>query len=247
MDAMIFAAGLGTRLAPLTDRMPKALVPVGGVPMLERVARRLIAAGADRLIINTHHFAEQIVAFVSERSGFGVEVRFSPEPEAPLETGGGLRRAATLFRRDAPAMLHNADVWTDAPLEHMYRAHLARRPLATLAVMDRPASRYLYFDDIGLCGRLDTRSAEETWARPPEGGVSRLAFCGIHVIEPALLDRPALHRDGAFSVIDVYLRLAAEGHALVPYSLDGWSWMDIGSPGRLAEAERFFASAAGGM
>src|SRR5690606_3788145 len=109
-------AGLGTRLAPLTDRMPKALVPVGGVPMLERVARGLVAAGADRLVINTHRFPEQIEAFVASRDGFGVEVVFSPEPEQPLETGGGLGKASSLFRRDAPAFLHNCDVLTALPL-----------------------------------------------------------------------------------------------------------------------------------
>src|SRR5919109_2511750 len=107
MDAMIFAAGRGTRLQPLTHELPKALIEIGGVPMLERVARRLVAAGADRLVINTHPFPEQIVEFVREREGFGVEVHFSHEPDEPLETGGGLRQAAPLFRRDAPFLLHN--------------------------------------------------------------------------------------------------------------------------------------------
>lgn len=241
MDAMLFAAGLGTRLAPITDTLPKALVPLAGVPMLERVAERVIAAGADRLIINVHHFAADVKRFAVERGGFGVEVVFSEEPGAPLETGGGLRRAAPLFRRDAPAILHNTDIWTTFPLGAMYASHLAARPLATLAVQDRRASRYLYFDDLGLVGRANARSGAEEWARPAEGEVRRLAFCGVHVIEPALLDTAPLRREGAFSIIDAYLELAAAGHHILPFAADGWDWADIGTLERLAAAEALVA------
>jgi NDP-sugar pyrophosphorylase family protein len=236
---MLFAAGLGTRLAPLTDRLPKALVPVAGVAMLERVARALVFAGADRLIINTHRFADQIQAFVAEHANFGVEVCYSAEPVQPLETGGGLRHARHLFRGASPAFLHNTDVLTDFPLANLYAGHMARRPLATLAVNERAASRYLYFDDLGLCGRVDTRSGEERRVRPVIGELRRLAFCGIHVVEPTLPEM--LEGDGAFSIIDAYLGLAAAGHRIEPYAMDDWLWLDIGSPQRLAAAERILA------
>src|SRR5918996_6608154 len=151
MDAMILAAGLGTRLRPLTDLTPKPLIPVAGVPLLEHVARRLIAAGADRLIINTSHLGEQIARFVDERDGFGVDVHISHEPDGPLDTGGGFLRAAPYFRRDAPFYLHNGDVLSEIPLEAMMVAHTASNAMATLAVLPPAPERYLLFDDEGLC------------------------------------------------------------------------------------------------
>ncbi|HWV56286.1 MAG TPA: sugar phosphate nucleotidyltransferase [Longimicrobiales bacterium] len=238
---MLFAAGLGTRLAPLTNDMPKALIPLGGVPMLQRVAERVIAAGADRIIINVHHFAEQIERFVERCDGFGVEVKFSFEPGAPLETGGGLRHAGVHFRRNGPAILHNVDVWTTFPLEELLARHMESRPLATLAVNHRSASRYLHFDDYGLLGRVDTRTGDERLVREPVGEVFRLAFCGVHVIEPALLDSPAIQRPGAFSIIEAYLELAAVGARILPVVIDEWEWVDIGTPARLAAAERLLA------
>jgi NDP-sugar pyrophosphorylase family protein len=234
---MLLAAGLGTRLRPLTDHTPKALIEVGGVPILERVARRLIAAGADRLVVNLHHLGERIREFVLSRDGFGVEVRFSEEPERPLETGGGLLRAAPLLRRDAPFFLHNADVLSDLPLEAMYRAHLERAPLATLAVMERESSRQLLFDDLGLLGRTDERKGLRLEARPPAGEVRPLAFGGVHVISPAFLDR--LTERGAFSILDPYLRLAAGGERILPFRIDGSRWSDIGRPEQLEEARRW--------
>lgn len=234
---MLLAAGLGTRLRPLTDRMPKALVEVGGVPILERVARRLIEAGADRLVINVHHFRDQIRRFVEERGGFGVEVAFSEEVDAPLETGGGVLRAAPLFRGDAPFFLHNADILTDLPLREMYAAHQAAAPLATLAVMERPTSRYLLFDDEGLLGRADERKGIRIEVRHPVGAVRRLAFAGVHVVSP---DLPALLTErGAFSILDPYLRLAGEGMRILPFRSDGAYWSDIGKPEELEAARRW--------
>ena len=149
MDGMILAAGLGTRLRPITDRIPKALVEVEGTPMLERVAHRLIHAGVDRLVINVHHHADKVRRFVRDE-GFGVDMRISEEPDAALETGGGLLHAREHFRRDAPFFLHNVDVVSEIPLGDMYAAHMERAPLATLAVSDRESSRGLRFDDQGL-------------------------------------------------------------------------------------------------
>jgi NDP-sugar pyrophosphorylase family protein len=233
---MILAAGLGTRLRPLTDTTPKALVTVGGVTMLERIARRLIAAGVDRLIVNVHHHADQVARFIDERHGFGIDVRISPEEGAPLETGGGVLHARPHFRQDAPFFLHNVDVITDAPLEAMYRAHLDTGALATLAVSDRPSNRLLAFDDRGLRGRVAARSGDGDWAREAVGETVPKAFAGIHVISPEFFD--ALDEDGAFSIIPPYLRLAAEGRTILPYHIGDALWLEVGDPQRLERARR---------
>jgi len=244
VDAVLFAAGLGTRLRPLTDRTPKALVEVGGVPMLERVALRVIAAGADRLVVNVHHHAAQIERYVEERGGWGVEVRISREEAEPLETGGGLLRAAPLLRRDAPFIVHNADIVTDLPLGEMYAAHAESGALATLAVMDRPTSRKLLFDDRGLLGRIDERQGLDLRTRPAEGEVRALAFGGVHVISPRFPD--LLAERGVFSILDPYLRLAGEGERILPFRVDGALWMDIGRPEQLEAANRRLAGGAAG-
>jgi NDP-sugar pyrophosphorylase family protein len=236
---MLLAAGLGTRLRPLTDHTPKALVEVGGVPILERVVRRLLEAGVDRLVINLHHLGGQIRDYAAARDGWGIEVLFSDEEDALLETGGGLRRAAPLLRGDAPFFLHNADILTDLPLRDLYEAHLRAdpAPLATLAVMERETSRHLLFDDAGLLGRTDTGKGLRLEARAAVGEVRKLAFAGVHVISPALLDR--MTETGAFSILDPYLRLVGEGARVAPFRIDAHRWTDIGKPEQLAEAARW--------
>ena len=239
---MLLAAGLGTRLRPLTDRLPKALIEVGGVAILERVARTLIAAGADRLVINVHHFADLIREYVAARDGFGVETLVSVEEAEPLETGGGLLLAAPLLRRNAPFFLHNADILTDLPLRAMYAAHLESDGLATLAVMQRPTTRYLLFDDLGLLGRADERKGLRLEARPSSGEIHPLAFAGVHVISPNIFDH--LTERGAFSILDPYLRLVGEGMRIAPFRIDGHYWTDVGKPEELEEARRVAATAA---
>lgn len=234
MQGMIFAAGLGTRLRPLTDRGPKALVEVGGIPMLERVARRLVDAGVERIVVNVHPFADRIERFVEERNGFGVEVAISREPARPLETGGGLRAAAPLLAPDLPIVLHNVDVLTDLALAPMMQAHLAHAPLATLAVMERPSTRGLLFDARGLLGRVDDERDLELRVREAEGEVTRLAFAGVHVVERRLVER--IEEVGAFSILEPYLRLAREGEVLRPHRVDGCTWLDIGRPEHLEAA-----------
>lgn len=235
MDAFILAAGLGTRLRPLTDHTPKALIDVGGAPMLARVARRLVAAGADRLVINTSHLAEKIERWVAEH-GVGAEAVFSREPGAPLETGGGLLRAAPLFRRAAPFFVHNADILTTLPLRALHDANVEAGALATLAVMDRPTSRYLLFDERGLMGRTDEKKGIEIRVREPVGNVRKLAFGGVHVISPRIFD--LFTETGAFSILDPYLRLAGEGETILPFRVDDALWLDIGRPEQLEEARR---------
>ena len=236
MDALIFAAGHGTRLKPLTDAMPKALVEVGGVPMLERTALRLIDAGADRLIINTHAFAEQIDAFVKARDGFGVDVRISHEADLLLETGGGLLAARPHFREGAPFFIHNADVYTDLDLDALRLAHEDANALVTLATMERPSTRGLLFDDRGLVGRANDEADGEVLVRDAVGEVTRLAFACVHVCGSDLFEEIA--ETGRFGIFEPYLRLAAEGWALLPSRVDGCTWVDIGRPEQLDEAQR---------
>ena len=241
MQALVFAAGLGTRLRPLTDRTPKALVDVGDVPMLERVIRRLIDVGVDRVVINVHPFADRIERFVRERDGFGVEVVLSHETERPLETGGGLVHARSLLRPADPLILHNADVLTDLPLAAMTEAHARHAPLATLAVMERPTQRFLLFDDVGLLGRVDETKELEVRVRAARGPVTKLAFAGVHVVSPDLPAR--ITERGAFSILEPYLRLAGEGAPIRPFRVDGSLWIDIGRPAHLKEARRLVREA----
>jgi NDP-sugar pyrophosphorylase family protein len=239
MDAMILAAGLGTRLRPLTDTVPKALIEVGGVTLLSRTVDRLAAAGANRIIVNVHHHAGQIEEFLDRlaaRRSTPLELVVSREEDVPLETGGGLLHAAGLFRRDVPFFLHNVDVIADFDLSAMYQDHLGSGALATLAVGQRGASRYLLFDDEGLCGRLDVRTGREDWARAPRGSTTRAGFTGVHSISPAIFDE--LEENGAFSIVDAYLRLAAAGHWIRPHDVTDALWIEVGTPERLEAARR---------
>jgi N-acetyl-alpha-D-muramate 1-phosphate uridylyltransferase len=242
MEAMILAAGLGTRLRPVTDTVPKALVPVAGVPMLERVARTLVGAGATHLVINVHHHADQIEAFVEERKGFGVPHSISREPgETPLETGGGLLYAREHFRSGEPFFLHNVDVISDMDLAGMYREHAARRPLVTLAVNERETSRPLLFDRRGLYGWADRRPGREAEqrVREPDGASREWGFAGAHVIDPAIFG--LLTESGKFSIIPPYLRLAGAGYEIRPFDVSRATWLEIGSVERLEEARRILS------
>lgn len=245
MEAMILAAGAGTRLRPLTDRRPKALIEVRGRPLLAQVLERLVAAGASRIIINTHHHEEQIAAFLKGHAHPGVEVAFSPEPDGPYGTGGGLLAAAPLFREGGPFLLHNVDVLSAIPLHELLAEHGAARTgpsgpvVASLAVQDRSAHRRLLFDDVGLLGWENRQGDGMVLAshrvREPVGDVTRRAFTGIHVVEPVMLE--LCRRTGTFSIIDWYLDLAEQGHAILPIDVSAHEWLDVGTPARLAEAE----------
>jgi NDP-sugar pyrophosphorylase family protein len=233
---MILAAGYGTRLRPLTDRIPKPLVDVAGRTVLEQVAERLIAAGADRIIVNIHHLADQIEDFARDRWSLDAELVLSREPDRALGTGGGLRHASGLFRKDAPFFLHVGDVISEVDLSRMYAAHLEREAWVTLAVHERDASRCLLFDTDGLIGR-DNR--KEGWARTirePVGAMKRWSFAGIHVLSPEVLER--LPDEPLFDIIDAYLQLADEGRRLIAHDVTGARWLEIGSPERLAVARR---------
>jgi len=223
---MILAAGLGTRLQPITKTKPKALVEVQGVPLLEHVMRQLLKHGVTEAIINVHHFPEQIEAFVKQKNGFGIRVEFSRETTL-LDTGGGLKHAAWFFDDDQPFLLHNVDIISDIDLRAMVREHRRAGALATLAVKKRQTNRYFVFDERDvLCGWKSLREKQEIAVGTAVGKTGDLAFCGIHVISPAIF--PLLTEAGRFSIVDAYLRLAAAGEKIAAFRVDDCEWRDVG-------------------
>jgi NDP-sugar pyrophosphorylase family protein len=230
---MIFAAGRGTRLGALGESCPKALIEIAGQTMLERTVRSVAGAGADRIVVNVHHHADAIEHFIASHD-LGVEIRVSREIERPLETGGGLLHARDLFRHGGPLLLHNVDVICEADLAQLCATLERTGALAVLAVQPRETQRYLLFDDAGLFGREDRRTGARTESRAPRGAVRALAFAGIHACAPGLLDR--ITERGVFPIVDVYLRLAGEGHSIQPWLVPEGAWMEIGNPERLADA-----------
>ncbi len=241
MEAMILAAGLGTRLAPLTDALPKALVVVRGRPLLAHVMERLVAAGATRLIVNTSRHGDQIAKYLSERTPPGVEILISPEPDGPYDTGGGFLAAARLFKREGPILLHAVDVLSKIPLEALLAEHRDARGrvgngvVATVAVQTRPSSRRLLFDDQGLMGWEDLGVGDARRVREPVGAVRNFAFSGVHVVEPEILD--LCERTGVFPIRDLYLDLAEMGYRILSADVSAHPWQDVGTPERLREAE----------
>jgi NDP-sugar pyrophosphorylase family protein len=215
---MVLAAGLGTRLRPLTDSRPKALVEVGGRTLLEIALERLRGFGIQEVIVNVHHFADMMIDYLNSNRNFGMRIEISRE-EILLDTGGGLKKAGWFFKGDTePFILHNVDVISSIDLNRMARYHRDNGALATLAVHDRPTSRPLVFD-----GALRL-----------QGRGPGLAFSGIHVISPRLLEM--LTEDGVFSIIDSYLRLAAQGEKISGFRADEYYWRDLGKPGDLKQA-----------
>lgn len=239
MEAMILAAGLGTRLRPLTNEIPKALVPVGDRPMLEHVARRLIDAGCDHLVINVHHHADQVIQFLEEHGHFGIDVDVSIEPDHALETGGGLENAADLFRKKEPFYMHNSDIFTNIDLPKLRQAHIAAGDvLATLAVRDVETNRFLLFDEKeDLCGFGDKEGKEHV-VREPHGAMTRYDFCGVQIISPRIFD--LMTETGVFSIINTYLRLSKQGERIRPHRVDDAYWIDVGNHERLEEARALY-------
>ena len=235
---MIFAAGLGTRLKPLTDHMPKALVPVAGKPMLEHVIFKLIASGFDEIVINVHHFAEQIIDFLKEKNNFGIKIWISDETEELLDTGGGIKKASSLLNE--PFLVHNADILSNVDLKTLYDFHLASENDATLLVSPRKTVRYLLFDQTNrLCGWIN----KDTLQTKPEGFIyqpeeqKEYAFGGIHIISPSLF-KYMEGWTGKFSIMDFYLQTCPKAK-LGGYAKEDLQLIDIGKPDTLAKAEEF--------
>jgi NDP-sugar pyrophosphorylase family protein len=247
MKAMVLAAGLGTRLRPLTDDRPKALVELAGRTLLEITLSRLRDFGVRDVIINVHHFADMIEGYLREQNNFGMHVEISREDELLLDTGGGLKKAGWFFQdqggREEPFILHNVDVISDIDLNHMLNHHVQTAALATVAVQERQTSRYLLFDDsLQLCGRKSGRDGKTGVVRR-EQNLEPLAFAGIHVISPRLIQM--ITEQGAFSIIDTYLRLAAQGEKIIAFRADQYHWRDLGTPQSIADAEKLLRQSSG--
>ncbi len=238
MKAMILAAGLGTRLRPLTDDRPKALVEVAGRTLLEITLTRLSTFGIRDVIINVHHFADKIVDYLHVHKNFGMHIEISRE-DVLLDTGGGLKKAAWFLLDESetagePFLLHNVDILSTIDLRSMVEAHIENKALATLAVQQRDSSRLLIFDDDQrLCGRRAGRDRELEIVCP-SANLQPRAFCGVHMISPRLLRM--MQEDGVFSIIDSYLRLAANGENIRGFSADEYYWRDLGKLEQVRQA-----------
>ena len=232
---MVLAAGLGTRLRPLTADRPKALVELAGHTLLEITLSRLQAFGIRDVIINVHHFADMIVDYLKAHDNFGMHIAVSRE-EILLDTGGGLKKAAYFFQEDTacseePFILHNVDVISTIDLRRMVEFHTENHALATLAVQDRATSRYLLFDQqLRLCGR---RGQKTELVRPAQQ-VKALAFSGVHVISPRLLTM--MNEEAVFSIITTYLDQAARGETILGFRADEYYWLDLGRPENVMQA-----------
>lgn len=234
--AMILAAGLGTRFKPWTDKHPKALATVNGKSLLQRNIEYLQKYGIREIVVNVHHFADQITEALRAAKGWGSEIIISDETAAVLETGGGLKKARPWLEQ-APFVLMNVDILTDMDLGAMIRDHFAHRPLATLAVTSRSTSRYFLFDEQDeLCGWRNVHAGQERLSRAADHLIQK-AFSGIHVIDPAIFGLMRL--DGKFSMVDLYLDLAA-GETIRGYDHSDSKLIDVGRPASAEEAERLF-------
>jgi mannose-1-phosphate guanylyltransferase len=243
MRAMVLAAGLGTRLRPLTNDRPKALVEIGGRTLLEITLTRLASFGVREVIINVHHFADLVIEYLKTNNNFGLQVESSRE-ELLLDTGGGLKKASWFFlqdpaRLDEPFLLHNVDVVSTIDFQRLVNFHNENRALATLAVQERESSRYLLFDDKGeLCGRRIGRDQEPELVRSTPNPQA-FAFSGIHIISPRLLTN--MTEEGVFSIIATYLRLAGQGEKILAFRADEYSWRDLGKLDDLRQTEQDLA------
>ena len=258
---MIFAAGLGTRLKPLTDTMPKALVRVGGEPLIKRVIMNLAAAGVERIVVNVHHFAEQIIDYLKDNDNFGLDIRISDETAGLLETGGGIKKAAPLFDPAAPILIHNVDILSNVNLSEFYQiasrseeseggsekgrgksegSNCCGAVDAVLLVSWRKTKRYLLFnDDMKLVGwtNIETGEVRSPYPELNPKKCRMYAFAGIHALSPRLLKMMDEFPD-RFGIIDFYLKACAS-HNIKGYVKDDLKLMDIGKLDTLAQAEEF--------
>ena len=247
MNAMIFAAGLGTRLKPYTDHCPKAMVEVAGKPMIAHQLLKLRDAGFQRVVINVHHFAEQIIDYVNANGSFGLDVAFSDERGQLLDTGGGIRKALPLFDTGSPVLIHNVDIFSNADLAELYDIHVADGAEASLLVSRRETSRYLIFDDKdNLVGWKNIKTGEVRTSHNElqqvleclveDDETYRLrAFSGIHMISPTLF--PLLREsDEVFSITNFYWHNTLNRHIRCVEAAAGFRWVDAGKPETLAKA-----------
>lgn len=236
MKAMIFAAGIGSRLKPLTDSMPKALVPLGGQPMLGRLIHRLAKQGISSFIVNVHHFASQVVDYLKTEEFKDLKIAISDESGKLLDTGGGLFKAAGFFSDGAPFLVYNVDVLSDINVNEMLEHHRSEGNLVTLAVCRRNSSRQLLLDGQNyLKGWQDSKTGEVVRVTGAIGKLTPLAFSGIHIIDPAIF--AFSRKTKPFPIIELYLGLA-ENYRIGVYIHEPYNWADMGSPEGLKKAEQ---------
>ncbi len=243
MKAMIFAAGLGTRLYPITESIPKAMVEVGGVPMLRRVIEKLKAIGVNEMVINVHHFADKIIDYLHSNNGFGVEIHISDERDLLLDTGGGILAARRWLDGDELFIVHNADILTDFSLKDMLSAQRNGQYDATLLVSGRTTSRYLLFDNTGrMAGWKNSKTGEVRPAGLDDRNLQCAAFGGVHVMSPSVfpaLEKYSSENGRVFSITPFYIsecgRLNIHGYR--PFG--DYAWFDIGKPETLESARSF--------
>lgn len=238
MKALIFAAGLGTRLHPLTNDKPKALVEINGQTLLQIAIEKLLHFGFEDIIVNIHHFADLMIETIEKNQGWGAKITISDERNQLLETGGGLKKAAWFFDNNEPFLVHNVDVIHNIDLRQLYDFHLQNQALATLSIRKRPTSRYFIFNnEMQLCGWQNIKTGEVKIAKQSEGQLWSFGFSGIHVIDPKIF--PLLTENGKFSIIDPYLRIAKTG-LIQGFNHSDSVWIDVGKPESLAAAKAFF-------
>lgn len=235
--ALIFAAGMGTRLKPFTDQHPKALALVNHKPLLQRNIEYLKGFGISELVINVHHFANQIIQFLEKNDHFDCQIHISHEVNEPLETGGGLKNAEAFLNGPRPFVVMNADILTNLDISRLFKQHQQKKALATLAVTNRSSSRcFLYDENNQLTGWKNNQSGETRIARE-SGHISSGSFSGVHVIDPAIFE--LITRTGKFSIVDVYLELAAQ-HPIYVFDHTGDVVIDVGKPEAIEKAQDFF-------
>lgn len=235
MKAMIFAAGKGTRLKPLTDKMPKALVPAGGKPLLWWLLQKMARSGIHDIFINVHHFSEQVVGYLESTPVPGLNIMISDESDLLLDTGGGLKKAAGLFKGDEPVLVHNVDILSNLDFNLLEQEFSAKDVPAMLAVKDRNTSRKLEFAEGRLCGWANENTGETIAAGSAFGSGKRLAFSGVSIFRP---DFPGLFpQDGVFGLIQACLSLA-DKFEIGMYDA-AHEWLDVGKPETLAAADEF--------
>lgn len=238
MKAMIFAAGKGTRLKPLTESLPKALVKVNGITLLEHTITKLKIAGITDIIVNVHHFANQVIEFLQQKDFFGINIHISDESNELLDTGGGLKKASWFFNDSEPILLHNVDIMSNIDINAMLVYHKETGAIATLAVRKRESGRYLLFNgDMLLSGWKNNKTGETIIARNEEK-TEPFAFSGVHIVNPELFQY--LKPDKPFSIIDTYLEIA-KNKPIKAYLHPNDYWFDIGKTESLKNAQHYLA------
>lgn len=242
MKAMIFAAGLGTRLRPLTDKVPKALVSIHGKTLLERTILKLKEAGIDEIIINVHHFSEQIVWFLKEKNNFGIHIELSDESDRLLDTGGGIKKVAHFLNDGHPFLIHNVDILSNIDIELLLEYHCSDcNRLSTLVVSPRDTYRYLLFNDEQMLRGWVNIRTHETRPTPnlDDTQLHKLAFAGIQMVSPAIFKLMEKEKD-KFPIMEFYLKhcLSQEIAGYVP---DNFKILDVGKPDAIAKAENFYS------